>query len=349
MPDDNVRFGLIGYGAFGSCHAQAMEATDGAELIAIADVAETRRNEAANAHPGANIYHDYREMLKNEQLEVVDIVVPNHLHFEAAIAALEHGKHLLLEKPMTLNVDDCRTLIARAADARRTIAIGHEFRLSSLWGRVKTLIDAGEIGDPKYCLVELSRHPYRLGEDGWRYDIDRVGDWILEEPIHFFDLARWYLSSAGDPTTVSALASSRQADRPELQDNLSALIRHENGAYAVVTQTLAAFEHHQTVKVTGTKGAIWASWGGTMGRTLDPTFELKYFDGDTIHRIEIEKLPGELYELRTQIERMVEAARGGESGLPDGTDGMWSVALCQAAGRSAREGREIALRDLVAG
>lgn len=347
MTDAPVRFGLFGYGAFGVCHAQAMDEVKGAQLIAVADPSDERRAEAAKAHAETSVYADYKELLANESLDVVDIVVPNYLHCEMASAAIDAGHHILLEKPMSLNIADCRSLIAQAAKADRTIAIGHEFRLSSLWGRVKQIIDAGEIGEPKYCLVELSRHPYRLGQDGWRYDIDRVGDWILEEPIHFFDLARWYLSSAGDPVTVSALASSRQTDHPELQDNLSALIRHDNGAYAVVTQTLAAFEHHQTVKVTGTKGAVWASWGGTMGRTLDPTYELKYFDGDTIHQVEIEKKPGELFELRTQIERMMDTARGGASGLPDGSDGMWSVALCQAAGMSARESREIAMRDLV--
>ena len=61
------------------------------------------------------------------------------------------------------------------------------------------MIDAGAIGEPQYALIELWRRPYRLGADGWRYDINRVGNWILEEPIHFFDLARWYFAGVGDP------------------------------------------------------------------------------------------------------------------------------------------------------
>ncbi len=61
------------------------------------------------------------------------------------------------------------------------------------------MIDRGAIGEPQYCLIELWRKPYRLGSNGWRYDISRVGNWILEEPIHFFDLARWYLGSLGEP------------------------------------------------------------------------------------------------------------------------------------------------------
>ena len=107
-----------------------------------------------------------------------------------------------------------------------------------------------------------------------------MGSWILEEPIHFFDFARWYLASAGEPQTVYATSNSRQPGHPELRDNFSAIVNFANGAYAVVSQTLAAFEHHQTVKVTGTKGALWASWSGAMDRTLHPTFSLRAFDGE---------------------------------------------------------------------
>lgn len=347
MSTDTVKFGLLGFGAFGQCHAQAIERVEGAELIAIAEASEEGAAKAKSTYPSATIYRDYADLLAREAIDVVDIVLPNHLHYDAAQRALSRGFHLLLEKPMTLTVSDCQSLIELAKKNEQTIAVGHEFRLSSLWGRVKELIDEGMVGDPNYVLVELSRHPYLLGSDGWRYDIDRVGDWILEEPIHFFDLARWYLSGVGDPVSLYALASSRQVDHPELQDNLSALISHTNGAYAVVTQTLSAFEHHQTVKVTGTKGAIWASWGGTMGRSLDPEFMLKTFDGESIQQETITKMPGELYELRTQIEEMIKAVRTGNCRLPDGMDGLWAVALCEAAGISARERREVDLLALV--
>ena len=109
-------------------------------------------------------------------------------------------------------------------------------------------------------LLELSRFPYRLGSEGWRFDINRVGNWILEEPIHFFDLARWYMDGSGQPSKVYARANSRQPDHPELQDNFTTVMDFTGGGFAVITQTLAAFEHHVTCKVTGTKGAISARW-----------------------------------------------------------------------------------------
>src|SRR5205807_2445081 len=114
------------------------------------------------------------------------------------------------------------------------------------------------------------------------YDRARVGDWILEEPIHFFDLARWYFSAAGEPISVYAQAIARDAARPELQDNFTATVNFPGGRFAVIAQTLAGFEHHQVVKLTGTKGALWASWSGAVDRTFHPTFSLKHFDGQRV-------------------------------------------------------------------
>lgn len=347
MNHATVKFGLLGYGAFGHFHAEAIALCEDTQLCCIAEASEAGRAKAREIYPDATIYDSYEELLETESLDVVEIVLPNHLHKDAATRALEAGCHLLLEKPMTHNSADCRDLIALAKKQNKIIAVGHEFRLSSLWGRVKTLIDEGFVGEPKYVLVELSRHPYLLGSDGWRYDINRVGDWILEEPIHFFDLARWYLESTGEPESMYALASTRDPEHPELQDNLSALIRHGNGAYSNISQTLSAFGHHQCVKVTGTKGSIWATWGGTMGRSLDPVFSLRTFDGENEKEEIIEKIPGEIYELRTQVEEMVKVARGEGTGLPDGTDGLWAVALCEAAAVSAREGREVKMSEMI--
>ncbi len=196
------------------------------------------------------------------------------------------------------------------------LAVGHELRLSSLWGKMKELIDAGAIGDPLYVLIELWRRPYRLGSDGWRYDIRRVGNWVLEEPIHFFDLARWYFSAAGDPVSVYAAASGRQPGHPELHDNFSAVLKFARGRYAVISQTLAAWEHHQTVKLTGTKSAMWARWSGAIDRTFQPTFSLQVQEGERVVDIPITKLTGEVYELVDQIEMVRRRSRRRATSLP---------------------------------
>jgi myo-inositol 2-dehydrogenase/D-chiro-inositol 1-dehydrogenase len=338
-----VRFGLIGFGAWGSHHARAIIESSQAELAVIAARSEESQAAARKAHPTARVVGDYRELLADSSIEVIDVVLPSHLHHSIGREVLEAGKHLLLEKPMCLNEADCDDLIRCARERNRLLAIGHEFRLSSLWGKVKQMIDVGAIGEPKYLLIELWRRPYRLGAGGWRYDIERVGNWILEEPIHFFDLARWYFSSLGDPVSVFARANSRQPDHPELQDNFSAIVNFPGGAYAVIAQTLSAFEHHQVVKITGTRGALWASWSGAMDRTFHPTFSLKHFDGEQVCEVSIERATGEVFELVDQITAVCAAVRDGVALPCSGEDGRWSVAMCLRAQESVNAGQPVSL------
>lgn len=342
---DPVRFGLIGYGLFGAHHARAIETTPAATLAAVAVTSEPSQQAARAAHPHATVYGDYRHLLARSDIDVVSVVVPNRLHYEVGRAALAANKHLLLEKPMALELHHCDELIALAEANRRVLAIGHELRLSSLWGGAKRLIDEGAIGVPQHAIVELSRFPYRQGSGGWRYDIARVGSWILEEPIHFFDLACWYLADHGGPVSVYARASGRDPTRPELKDNFSAMVNFASGAYAVVSQTLAAFGHHQTAKIAGTKGAIWAWWSASDARADQPRFGLRYGIGDDVTEMTFGKPTGELLELADEVAAMVACIRKGHAVPCTGRDGRRATLLCLAAERSVQTGHLVGLND----
>jgi myo-inositol 2-dehydrogenase/D-chiro-inositol 1-dehydrogenase len=347
MTPSPVRFGLVGFGAWGQLHAQSIAMHPGARLAAIVAPSETSRAAAAKLHPQAKIFADHRAMLAAEKLDIVDVVTPSHTHLAIATDALNAGCDLLLEKPMALRVADCQAIVRLARERGRKLAVGHELRLSSQWGEIKRVIDRGTIGEPQYVLVELLRKPYRQGASGWRYDPTRVGSWVLEEPIHFFDLARWYLESAGHPVELHAYGNSRDAQRPGLYDNFSAMFRYANGAYAVVSQTLAAFEHHQTVKIAGKKGAIWAGWSGALDRTLEPSFFLKVFDGEKLEEVKLERHSGEVFELREEIARCVQMVRGEAPPAATGEDGLWSAGLCLIAEESIRQRRPLPVGELV--
>jgi myo-inositol 2-dehydrogenase/D-chiro-inositol 1-dehydrogenase len=343
MTTPPIRFGLIGFGLFGAHHAQAIAATPGAELRAIAVLSEKSRELASAAHTGATIYADYRELLTRDDIDAVNVVVPNRWHFEVGRAVLTSERHLLLEKPMALSVAECDELVALAAQHELVLAVGHELRVSSLWGGVKELIDQGAIGQPRAALVELSRFPYRQGSTGWRYDRERVGSWILEEPIHFFDLARWYLSASGDPVSIYARANSRDRERPDLHDHFTATIGFADGTYAVVVQSLSAFGHHQTVKVSGTGGTIWAQWSAADARAPRPTFSLRHGLAEAIHEVTFDKPTGELLELADEIAAFVRSIQSGTPPPCTGNDGRWSTLLCLAAEESVRQQRELSL------
>lgn len=342
-----VKFALAGFGAWGKLHAKSIHDNPDARLVAITAPTEATRAEAAATYPGARIFATAAEMIAQADFDLIDIVTPSHTHREIALAAMAKGKHVPLQNPMAITLADCQAIVAGARRHGVHLAVGHELRLSSQWGLIKRLIQDGVIGDPQYVLVELSRKPYRTGASGWRYDQNRVGSWVLEEPIHFFDLARWYLEASGNPVELYAYGNSRDPARPTLFDNFSAMFRYPNGSYAVVSQTLAAFEHHQTVKVSGTKGALWAGWSGALDRTLEPSYFLKVFDGEKLENVKIEKHSGEVFELREEIAQSIAMVRTGRKPAATGEDGLWSAGLCLVAEESIRQQRPLPVAEML--
>ena len=337
-----TRYGIIGCGAWGRHYAAAVNKNPQLELVAIADPAETALTELRKEYPGVAISADYRDVVAAD-VDVIAVVSPNYLHHEHGMAVLNAGKHLLIEKPFALSEAQCDDMIRLAKEKKLHLAVGHQFRLSSLWGLIKKMVDDGFIGEPRYSLVELSRNPYRLGADGWRYDLKRVGDWIAEEPIHFLDLAVWYFEKYTKPVSIHASANSTDASRPELQDNVAATIGFSNGAIAIVAQTLSMFEHHQLIKVAGTKGSLWATWSGAMDRTLHPSFSLKSFDGKEVKEVPIEKITGELFELEDQLDLMANIVAGTVPVHCSGEDGKRAVVLSAATLKSAEMKQPVSL------
>jgi myo-inositol 2-dehydrogenase / D-chiro-inositol 1-dehydrogenase len=342
-----MRFGLVGYGAFGRLHAQSIAKAKDAALAAICARSDESAAAAAADFPGVTLHRDYHALVQDAHVDVVDVVTPNHSHAEIGIAALDAGKDLLLEKPMADTVDGCDRLIEAARRNGRLINVGHELRLSTQWGIIRRLIDEGAIGAPCYANLSLFRHPYRKGAGGWRYAADRVGSWILEEPVHFYDLLMWYFEAAGDPISVRAIGNFSKRDavsgQPGMYDNFSSLLTFPGGRYATITQSLAGFEHHMVLEITGEDGALRSWWSGGDARSLAPSFELKLMRNMAK---EPETLAlgasGEVFELEEQIRRTVEAFRA-RCTLVSGEVARKPVVVCLEAERSAAEGRQIEL------
>jgi myo-inositol 2-dehydrogenase/D-chiro-inositol 1-dehydrogenase len=338
----DLRFGLIGFGAWGRFHAASIAKAPRARLAAIAARSDAAAEAARQAYPDAAIHRDWRSLLADPDIDAVDVVVPNHLHREIGVAALDAGKHVLLEKPMANSIADCDALIAAARRSGRQLAVGHEFRLSTQWGLIKQVIDEGRIGRPLHALVSLFRFPYRQGSGGWRYDPQTVGSWILEEPVHFFDMLMWYFEGVGDPVSVQGFGNSKGRAHG-MYDNFSTVMQFPGGAYAVVNQTLAGFEHHHVVEIVGTEGSIRTWWSGTMDRTLEPKHELKMqLAGASQPEVVALERSGEVFELEEELVQVTRAFREGRT-LVSGEEARKRIVVCLEAERSVREGKPVAL------
>jgi len=338
-----VRFGLIGYGLWGRHVATAIAAAPGATLAAIACASETTAVAAARDFAGVPVDVGYRALLARPDVDAVAVVTPNYLHADIGVAALEAGKDVFMEKPMATTLDGCDRLLAAARTSGRVLTIGHQLRLSAQYGRVKALIDAGEIGAPVYASFTLFRFPFRPGSQGWRYDPARIGSWLLEETVHFFDFVMWYFDGVGDPLSMLAMGDT-ELRGAGLSDNVTAILRFPGQAHAVISQTLAAFEYHQNLHVVGTEGAIRSWWSGAQDRTPHPAFELRL---ERRTKRVVETVPvdqsGEVVELAAQMREVV-TAFAQRRPLLSGEEARKSIVVCLAAEQSLRENREITLR-----
>jgi myo-inositol 2-dehydrogenase / D-chiro-inositol 1-dehydrogenase len=334
----SLRFGLIGYGLFGRHHARAITDAPGAKLAAIACRSRETADAARKDYPDAAIDLDYRALLARQDIDAIDIVVPNDLHEEIGVAALEAGKDVLLEKPLAPTLDACDRLIETARRTGRVLSVGHELRLSEQWGAIKRIIDAGEIGDFRCVSFNLFRFPYRPGSGGWRHDRRRIGSWIMEELVHHFDLVLWYFARWGDPIDVSAVGFSRGGD-PALAEVLTATLRFAGGRYAVVTLTLTGFEYHLGCEVIGDEGAARAWWSGGMDRTRQADFGLTVRRrGTSAPAVVPLTVSGELFELEEQLRQTVGAFRERRA-LVSGDEARKAVMVCLAVEDALRAGQ----------
>src|SRR5262249_55502224 len=142
--------------------------------------------------------------------------------------------------------------------------------------------------------------------------------------------------------SVLALGNSG-AQAPGMSENFSAIVRFPGALYAVITQTLAGFEHHHTVEIVGSEGAMRTWWSGTMDRTRHPAFELKIRRRERAECEVVEvATSGEIFELEEEIAQTAAAFRMGRP-LVSGEEARKRVVVCLEAERSLREGRELPL------
>ncbi len=351
MSENSARFnilniGLVGVGRWGQYHIAAFPKAEGVRLVALC--ANTQAS-AAEAQATYNLpcYQDYAAFLKLPAIEAVIIASPNGLHFRMAQEALLAGKHVLVEKPMSFTRAECDELIELAAKANLTLYPGHEMRRFTLWERFKTLLDEGAIGEPKFGQIELRRYPYSSGSGGWRRDPAQVGDWLLEEPIHYFDLMLWYMGQqAGPPVSLYAAASASSPEKAAWHENFSTLVSFANGSYVNLTRTVASFHFRLQIRFTGTTGTLEGHWSAPTDRSLEPVASLTQFNfGDPAPRqLPVDQATGHAFDLHRELTAFGRAVRG-ETPVLSGLDGRRAVYMCQAAAESLRTGLPAKLSD----
>jgi myo-inositol 2-dehydrogenase/D-chiro-inositol 1-dehydrogenase len=339
MTTGTSRIALAGFGAWGQMHARALDVIDGAKIVSVYCHGDASEKAAAELLPGARPFRDYQEMLGAGGFDVVDVTVPNHAHAGFAVAALDAGAHVFLEKPLGLTLAECDAVIAASRRGGKLVALNHELRVSRQWGLLREMAANGDFGRIRYQHFSLFRKAFRQGAGGWRYDPAKVGSWLLEELVHFFDLVLWYAAENGKPVAVRAFGNG---DNAGLIDNFTAVLEWSDGSLAVLSQCLSGFEHHTALEIAGERGSARTWWSGAMDRTLHAEFALKIKRGDAEPESIAIPQSGEVFELEENLRQALAGFRQGRSVLPP-EQARHAIEVCLAAEQACRSGERVEL------
>ncbi|MGE8205243.1 Gfo/Idh/MocA family protein [Heyndrickxia sp. NPDC080065] len=258
-----VNFGLIGCGYISKCHIEALATFDDAKLVAVSDLINERMSEAihhykklSNEHHLINLYENYTEMLKNDEVDVVIVCTVPRLHAEMAKAVLMAEKHVILEKPMSLSLKDADEIIQLAKDNNREVCICHPMRFKPIIKRIKQIIDEGIIGKPFLGIasIRINRSSEYYAAANWPGDWEKDGGILVNQGMHLIDLMQWFL---GDIKNVYGDNISFSKTE-ETEDISLGIITFTNGAKGLIEANIITQPKNSgyQLSIFGNKGCI---------------------------------------------------------------------------------------------
>ncbi len=281
LPGAIVRVGIAGLGRLGKAHArQLARVTQGCRLVSACSPVPAEREWAAQELGLAadRLHADFDAFLAEADVDAVVLVTPTSLHADQVIAALRAGKHVFVEKPLALNVEDCERVQAVAAEHGRQVAmVGFVRRFDPSYAAAQQAVAAGRVGRP---FLVRSQTCDRHDPNGFFVQFAPTsGGIFMDCSVHDIDLARWLLATTpGDagtaPKALRAFASGTIAMHPDLApigdvDNGLAIVEFEGGARAVfyASRTLA-HGHETSTELIGTGGKLLVGAGAASDRVV---------------------------------------------------------------------------------
>ncbi len=271
MTTDPFRVGIVGCGAMGIEHAEALANTRTVQLVAVSD-RDPSRAAALGRRFAVAAETSVESLVSQHDLDGVIVATPTMDHVASARLAAAAGKHVLLEKPAALTLDDLASIESACDDAGVTLMIGQTMRFDEVVGSAHAACADGAIGNPVYVnWVSNTSRRWPGGWRGWQTNAALSGGMALHLAIHSIDLALWILGNV--PEQVYAMGSNVANPALEVHDFMQIGIRCRDGSNALLESqsTLAeAGASYLGLRVVGTEGQIqWSSTddGASLGRS----------------------------------------------------------------------------------
>jgi predicted dehydrogenase len=353
-----LRTAVIGCGKIAQVHAKALKNFEESELVAVQSRSKEKAESTA-AKFGVRPYTDIAEMIKKEKVEAVVICTPHPAHKDPAIAAMQSGAHVIVEKPLASSLRDCDDMMKVAASTGKHLAMISQRRFFPACRRVKDAIDAGKLGTPMLGNVIMYgwRAEAYYKSDPWRGKWKEEGGGVLvNQAPHQLDLLQWYMGSEMDE--LYGIWQNINHPYIEVEDTAVAILRYKNGAVAnIVLSNAQKPGIYGKVHIHGSSGATAGvqTDGGAMfiaGRStiLEPPLnELwtipgeeqllsQFRDKDTAEFNSIDPVE---YYIRLQDRDFVTAILEDRSPAVPASEGRKTVEIFSAIYRSMETGKPV--------
>lgn len=341
--DRDVGFGVVGCGVVSGYHISGILETPGARLVAVSDVVEGRAREFGEWHRVAWTT-DYRELLKREDIDVINVCTPNGLRLPLAEEAARAGKHLVIEKPIAISLKEADRIIAACERAGVHLMCVFQLRYGRAATALRRAIQEGRLG--RIVLADATIKWFRpqayYESAAWRGTwAQEGGGALMTQGIHTVDLLQWMM---GPIRSVNARMATL-VHQVEVEDTVVATLTYASGALGVIEATTAAHPGLPArIEVCGDRGTV------VLEADRIATWQVEGVErpadaggGSEVGRAASDSKTFGAEGHRAQIAEMVEVVRTGKRPTIDGPEGRKAVELALAIYESARTGKTVEL------
>lgn len=341
----NICFAIVGCGRIAKRHSELLgdRQIKGAELSAVCDIDFEKAKKIGDQFDVA-CYSDMNDMMRLENIDVVVVLTPSGLHAENVVELAKYGKHIMVEKPMALTLDDADAMIRACDKYNSSLFVIKQNRFNVPVVKLKEAMDAKRFGKLVLGTVRVrwARHQSYYDQDDWRGTWGMDGGVLTNQASHHVDMLEWMM---GDVESVFAKSATALADI-ETEDTIVVTVKFRNGALGIIEATTAARpkDLEGSISVLGENGTVVI--GGFAVNEMK-TWQFDHEaegDDEVIEKYSVN--PPNVYGFGHQAyyEHVVDYVLNGGTNIVDGLQGRRSLELINAIYESVETGKEVYLR-----
>jgi len=353
-----ISVAIIGCGRISDLHALGYQSLDRARICAVYDIDGKRARSQAKAWKVNKVYSSYDELLSDREIDLVELLVPHHLHADMTVQACRAGKHVSVQKPMALNVAEADRMIEAADTAGIVLRVYENFVFYPPYVRAKQMIEAGEIGEPQMIRIHVNSGTNETGWQvpesswAWRFDeeVSGGGELVFDHGYHLFSLARYLM---GEVKRVCAWidrspdASGYTIDAPAtIMFQFKSSLRYGMMDFAHTPKmriNSLYYTDDDRLEVIGERGILFVN--RCTAKTVDLPPVMMFRDGNTT------TIPMERVEWHDSFidctRHLIDVLRNGGQPVLDGPTARRVLQFSLAAHISAERGGEVCPNDVV--